>query len=49
MKVRPTTRLEWEVKDESNAIVTTRPPQRDALLSRIENVDAAMVPDRFHR
>ncbi len=30
MKVRPTTRLEWEVRDESNAIVITRPPQRDA-------------------
>ena len=30
MKLHPTTRLEWEVEDESNAIVATRPPQRDA-------------------
>jgi hypothetical protein len=29
MKLHPTTRIEWEVKDESNAIVTTLPPQHD--------------------
>jgi hypothetical protein len=30
MKLRPTTGLEWEVEDESNVIVTARPPRRDA-------------------
>ena len=29
-RIRPETRLEWEVKDESNAIQATRPPERDS-------------------
>jgi hypothetical protein len=31
MKLPPTTKLEWEVKDEGDAIVTTRPAQRSTL------------------